>query len=143
MFTFKLFSVTFFLLFLLQGFKPLCQVIKIDVIIVPRPALGRVSAQRSVAWHGGEVGQVEDIAASGGGSRRRGVIGHRRLFRRVVGGRAGSIVKTRVIDVRRMLLGPGSGGLRWDVVLERGRNSSSASSDVGILEGLCGRSCET
>ena len=145
MFTFKLFPVTFLLLlFLLQGFKPLCQVIKIDVIIVPRPSLGRVSAQRSVAWHSGEVGQVENIASSGGGGRGRGIIGHRRLVRRIVGGRARSIVKARVIDVRRMLLGSGPGGLRGDVVLERGRDSSPASSsDVGILEGLCRRSCET
>ena len=138
------FFVTLISLFLLQGFKPLSKVVKVDIIIIPRAALRRVPAQRSVTRHHGEVGQVEHIAASGGGGRGRGATGQRRLVRWVVGGRPSGIVQTRVIAVRGMIQGPGPRDLRLrgNVVLERGRDGGSATSDVGILEGLGRRSCE-
>ena len=115
----QLFSATLISLFLLQGFKPFCEVIKVDVIIIPWPALGSVPTQRSVTWHSGEVRQVEDITSCGCRGWGRGATGHRRLVRRVIGGRPIGIIQ--VIDVRGMVLGPGPRGLRRNIVLEGGR----------------------
>ena len=119
LYTANSFFATLISLFLLQGFKPLCEVIKVDVIIIPWPALGSVPTQRSVTWHSGEVRQVEDIASCGGRGWGRGATGHRRLVRGVIGGRPIGIIQ--VIDVRGMVLGPGPRGLRRNVVLEGGR----------------------